>query len=172
MRYFRLQKRAISPVIATILLILIVISVTASAYYFYRDIYEKTTLEGEGNLGREINVLYAGLRISNVTTIGFNLVNSGSANLYDINIYEEESLIDTISSLAPGDTYSKYTSLAQGRTLYAVASYADDRRIIVAAPIISVGASISAGGITATGEVSGSLTVGNLPISSGLTEVD
>lgn len=172
MKSFIFQKSAISPVIATILMVLIVVSAGASVFYFYKDISESAILEAEEHLGREINVLYAGLMIANSTTEWYSILNSGSVALNDIKIYEDGSLINTISSLAPGESYTEYVSLTEGRTLYAVASYGDDKKVIVAAPVISVGVSILSVDISALGASGRDVMITNLPVQSDLAEVD
>jgi len=82
-------------------------------------------------------------------------------------------LKDTYSSLEPNAEISKSTSLTLGNTLYVTAKYADDKYVIVAAPIQNVGASIAAGGIFSIGNTTGESTATyGLPVGSDLTVVN
>jgi flagellin-like protein len=168
-----MKNQAVSPVIATVLLVVIAISVSLSAILWYNNIQESTTQEMGGKINYEIAKMYGGIRIVSATTVGYTIRNTGSVTLYDLRVYDKSTLKDTYSSLEPNAEISKSTSLTQGNTLYVTAKYADDKYVIAAAPIQNVGASIAAGGIFSVGNVTGeSTTTYGLPAGSDLTVVN
>lgn len=166
------RRRAISPVIATILLVVLVISASIAALSYYRSIKEEATQEVEGQVSGQVKSLYAGLRITEAYTSWYTLKNTGSVDLYDINVYEEDTLVDTVDSLEPGDRVTRYRSLTLGNTLYAVGRYADDKRVIASAPIMRVGAEVVPLDITGEGNATGFPITGEGDnATSNLTEV-
>ena len=168
-----MKNHAVSPVIATVLLVVIAISVSLSAVLWYNNVQETTTQEMGGKIDYEIAKMYGGVRIVSATTIGYTIRNTGSVTLYNLRVYDGSTLKDTYSSLEPNAEISKGTALTLGNTLYVTAKYADDKYIIVAAPIQYAGASIAAGGIVSVGNTTGeSTTTDGLPVTSDLTVVN
>ncbi len=167
-----MENQAVSPVIATVLLVVIVISVSLSAVLWYNNIQETTTQEMGGKVDYEIAKMYGGIRIVRATTVGYTIRNTGSVTLYNLRVYDGSTLKDTYPSLEPNEEISKTTALTLGNTLYVTAKYADDKYIIVQAPIQYAGASIALGGIVSVGNTTGEgTTTYGLPAESGLTVV-
>ena len=160
-------SRAISPVIATVLLVAIVLAMSLSAFMWYKSLREEATLKMEEKVGQEITKMYAGIRIVYAYNIGFKIKNVGTVELHDIKVYEEGTLKASYSSLKPGEEIEKFTALTVGKTLYVTAKYADDKQIIVQAPIQRLGVEIEENGITAIGNTTSlSIPVYNLPAES------
>lgn len=166
-------SRAISPVIATVLLVAIVLAVSLSAFMWYKSLREEVTLKMEEKVAQEITKMYAGIKIVYAYNIGFKIKNVGTVELYDIKVYEDGTLKANYDSLAPGEEIEKFIALTVGKTLYVTAKYADDRQIIVQAPIQRLGVKIEENGVTATGNITLlSINVSNLPIESNQSVVE
>jgi len=165
--------RAISPVIATVLLVAIVLAASLSAFMWYKSLRERATLKMEEKVAQEITKMYAGIKIVYAYNIGFKIKNVGTVELYDIKVYEDGDLKANYDSLAPGEEIEKFVALTVGKTLYVTAKYADDKQIIVQAPIQRLGAKIEENAITAIGNITLlTINVYNLPIESGRSVVE
>ncbi len=165
------NNKGISPVIATLLLVVIAISAVSASWIWYESLWSGISTGVEGKANGDVSRLFAGLRIESATTVGYTLKNTGTVTLYTINVYEDGTLKATYSKFEPGKTITNYISLTAGETLYAIAKYADDKLIIKKAPIQQVGVLVD--NILGSGNSTGlSVTTSPLPITSNLTEVN
>lgn len=165
------SNKGISPVIATLLLVVIAISAAYASWIWYESLKNEVSTGLEGKVNGDVSRLFAGLRIESATTVGYKLKNTGTVTLYDIKVYEDGALKATYPRLEPEKTITNYISLTAGKTLYAIAKYADDKLIITQAPIQKVGAQVNT--ILGSGDSTGlSVNTSPLPITSSLTEVN
>ncbi len=163
-------NRAVSPVIAILLLTVMAISLAYASWMWYSSLREGISAEMEQKSYEDVARLYAGIKIVSATTAGYTIKNTGSITLYNIKIYENGTLIATHEKLEPGQSLSNSVSLTEGSTLIAVAKYADDRVIVVKAPVLKLGVSVTS--ISATGNTTSlSLSTYTLPVSSNQTEI-
>ena len=168
-----MRYRAVSPIVASVLLVFIVLAMSFSVFLWYKNVREETSFKMEEKVEREITKMYAGIRIVYAYTIGYKIKNVGSVELRDIRVYEDERLIANYSSLEPGEEIEHFTSLTEGKTLIVTAKYADDKQIIVQAPIQRLGVKIEENAITAIGNTTLlTINVYNLPIESNRSVVE
>lgn len=116
-----LSKKAVSPIIASILLVFIAISIGCSVYFWYSSIKEETQIKSEIRLTHDLSRVFAGIEIIKVNlTSGKVLVeNTGGVILHGLNLTKNLEEIATLDSLDVGEIWEvEVTSLSSGDVLY------------------------------------------------------
>lgn len=114
------NSKAISPVVATILLVLIAVSISFSAYTWYSGMKEETQVKAETKFRQDLTRIFAEVKIIKVNaTSGEILIeNTGGTTLHNLNLSRNLVQVATRDSLGVGEIWSVTTTLTSGDVLY------------------------------------------------------
>jgi len=114
------NSKAISPVVATILLVLIAVSISFSAYTWYSGMKEETQVKAETKFRQDLTRIFAEVKIIKVNaTSGEILIeNTGGTTLHNLNLSKNLVQVATKDSLGVGEIWSVTTTLTSGDVLY------------------------------------------------------
>ncbi|RLG58455.1 MAG: hypothetical protein DRN95_04300 [Candidatus Hydrothermarchaeota archaeon] len=114
------NSKAISPVVATILLVLIAVSISFSAYTWYSGMKEETQVKAETKFRQDLTRIFAEVKIIKVNaTSGEILIeNTGGTTLHNLNLSRNLVQVATKDSLGVGEIWSVTTTLTSGDVLY------------------------------------------------------
>ena len=114
------NSKAISPVIATILLVLIAVSISFSAYIWYSGMKEETQVKAETKFRQDLTRIFAEVKIIKVNaTSGEILIeNTGGTTLHNLNLSKNLVQVATKDCLGIGEIWSVTTTLTSGDVLY------------------------------------------------------
>jgi len=114
------NSKAISPVIATILLVLIAVSISFSAYIWYSGMKEETQVKAETMFRQDLTRIFAEVKIIKVNaTSGEILIeNTGGTTLHNLNLSKNLVQVATKDCLGIGEIWSVTTTLTSGDVLY------------------------------------------------------
>lgn len=114
------NSKAISPVIATILLVLVAVSISFSAYIWYSGMKEETQVKAETKFRQDLTRIFAEVEIIKVNaTSGEVLIeNTGGTILHNLNLSKNLVQVATRDSLGIGEIWSVTTTLTSGDILY------------------------------------------------------
>lgn len=114
------NSKAISPVVATILLVLIAVSISFSAYTWYSGMKEETQVKAETKFRQDLTKIFAEVKIIKVNaTSGEILIeNTGGTTLHNLNLSKNLVQVATKDSLGVGEIWSVTTTLTGGDVLY------------------------------------------------------
>lgn len=114
------NSKAISPVIATILLVLVAVSISFSAYIWYSGMKEETQVKAETKFRQDLTRVFAEVEIIKVNaTSGEVLIeNTGGTILHNLNLSKNLVQVATRDSLGIGEIWSVTTTLTSGDILY------------------------------------------------------
>ncbi len=114
------NSKAISPVIATILLVLIAVSISFSAYIWYSGMKEETQVKAEIMFRQDLTRIFAEVKIIKVNaTSGEILIeNTGGTTLHNLNLSKNLVQVATKDCLGIGEIWSVTTTITSGDVLY------------------------------------------------------
>ena len=114
------NSKAVSPVVAAILLVLIAVSISFSAYTWYSGMKEKTQVKAETKFRQDLTRIFAEVKIIKVNaTSGEILIeNTGGTTLHNLNLSKNLVQVATKDSLGVGEIWSVTTTLTSGDVLY------------------------------------------------------
>jgi len=114
------NSKAISPVIATILLVLIAVSISFSAYTWYSGMKEETQVKAETMFRQDLTRIFAEVKIIKVNaTSGEILIeNTGGTTLHNLNLSKNLVQVATKDCLGIGEIWSVTTTITSGDVLY------------------------------------------------------
>lgn len=114
------NSKAISPVIATILLVLIAVSISFSAYIWYSGMKEETQVKAETMFRQDLTRIFAEVKIIKVNaTSGEILIeNTGGTTLHNLNLSKNLVQVATKDCLGIGEIWSVTTTITSGDVLY------------------------------------------------------
>ena len=119
-----IDSRAISPVIATILLVLIAISISFSVYLWYSGMKEQTQTQAETKFRQDLTRVFAEIKIIKVNASSGEVLieNTGGTTLHNLNLSRNLVQTSTKESLGIGEIWSVTTTLTSGDMLYVTTS--------------------------------------------------
>lgn len=96
-----MKNQAVSPVIAVVLLLLVTISVSYSAYLWINYLREDTESSSRAMVNTELSKAYSEIRIIEVNTTGKRITirNTGGKDLHDIQILWNNNILNQTGSL-------------------------------------------------------------------------
>lgn len=109
------NRRAVSPVIAAVLLVLITVSVGTSLYLWYVGVKEETEAKTEGKVRQDLTRVFAEIKITDVNTSSklVYIQNTGGTTLHAVRLYNGSTLLNSTSTL----DISSYVALGYTGTL-------------------------------------------------------